>query len=370
MKAAGSEKFSLTCSLADQSFARTKSVGILNVSVELAEALARRPECGGMTVLANSPLRGRLKLPASCRVENYDSAADSGLGRIWWDQFGAYAAARHAGHDWLLLPKGFASFSRRCPVRLAGFVHDVMQDHYDRNHPGVMSGLEAAYFRASFRATLRDAEIIFTPSEFTRREIERVGREKNQCLPRLVCCGEGFLHPAAAPAGDRRDLVVLASRLPHKLTRCAVEFMSRWQRENPFGEQVHWVGAFPEKLEWPALPGWQRHPRLPETEFRALLARARAVRFFSDYEGFGRPPVEAVLAGACPVYSDLPVLREVMAGCGAPFGNESYESFAAALRRALGTRPEQLQNWAEELLSRHDWDAVAGRIAAALSAAT
>jgi glycosyltransferase involved in cell wall biosynthesis len=358
---------SLTYSLADQSFVRTKSIGILNVSLELLQALAQRPDCAHLTVLANYSLREQLALPPACQIEHHDFAADSGLGRMWWDQFGAYAAARRTGHDWLLLPKGFASFARRCPVRLAVFVHDVMQDHYDHNYPGVVSGLEAAYFRAAFRASLRHAEIVFTPSEFTRREIERVARENKLRSPRLVCCGEGFARPAAAPVAERRDVVVLAGRMPHKLTRCAVEFLSRWQRGNSFAEQMHWVGSFPEKLELPPYPGWQRHARLPEAEFRALLARARAVLFFSDYEGFGRPPVEAVLAGACPVYSDLPVTHEVMNDCGAPFENASYESFAAALDRALRTRPEQLLIWADGLLVRHNWNAVANRIVTALS---
>ena len=366
---AAAEKLSLTYSLADQSFSRTKSLGILNVSLELLQALARRPDCARLTVLANVSLRERLVLSAARQIENHNSAADSGWGRVWWDQFGVYNAARRAGNEWLLLPKGFASFARRSPVRLAAFVHDVMQDHYDRNHPGVMSGWEAAYFRTAFRATLRQAEIIFTPSEFTRCEVERVAREKHWRLPRLVCCGEGFVPPAAPPAGERRDIVVLAGWMPHKLTRRAVEFLSRWQLENSFAGQVHWVGAFPDKLELPERPGRRRHPRLPEAEFRTLLARASVVLYFSDYEGFGRPPVEAVLAGACPVYSDLPVLREVMAGCGAPFANASYESFAAALRCALATRPQQLRIWADELLARHNWDAVAGRIVVALSEA-
>ncbi len=97
------------------------------------------------------------------------------------------------------------------------------------------------------------------------------------------------------------------------------------------------------------------------------MGRARVVLFFSEYEGFGRPPVEAVLAGACPVYSDIPATREVMSGCGFPFDNADYQSFAAALRQALAAAPAQLRVWADELLALHNWDAVAGRIVVALS---
>jgi hypothetical protein len=74
-----------------------------------------------------------------------------------------------------------------------------------------------------------------------------------------------------------------------------------------------------------------------------------------------------VLAGACPVYSNIPATREVMTGFGRPFDNGDYQSFATAVRQALATTPAQLQAWSDELLTRHNWDAVVNRILAALS---
>ncbi len=360
-------KNSITYSLADQSFARAKSVGIFNVSIDLLRVLARRPQGPPLTVLANNSLRKKLELPATTRTEFHDLPVRGSFGRIWWDQFAAYAAARRSGNEWLLLPKGFASFVRRCPVRLAPLIHDVLQDHYDRHYPDEVGKLEAAYFRASLRASLRQADVVFTPTQFTSREVQRVAREKGWRIPPLVCCGEGFDRCPPSPITERRDVVVLASRFPYKLPRQAVEFFSRWRREGPSTESVHWIGSLPLGLELPALPGFQRHPRLPEGEFRELMGSARVVVFSSEYEGFGRPPVEAVLAGACPVYSDIPATREVMSGCGCPFDNGNYQSFAAALRQALATTPAQLQVWADELLGRHNWDAVVDRILAALS---
>jgi glycosyltransferase involved in cell wall biosynthesis len=360
------KKGSLTYSLADQSFARTKSVGILNVSVDLLHVLARHPLRSRLVVMANDSLRDKLKLPAAAQIRVHNGAAEGRVGRIWWDQFGVYAAARRTGNEWLFLPKGFASFARRCPVRLAVYVHDVMQDHYDCNYPDATCGLEAAYFRASFRAAVHQAEILFTPSEFTRSEIERVARARNWRLPHLICVGEGFDRPELFPVAERRDVVVLAGRFPHKLTRRAVEYLTRWRESHPFEGNVHWVGSFPDGLEMPARPNWMKHSRLAETEFRSLIGKSRVVVFFSDYEGFGRPPVEAVLAGSCPVYSDIPATREVMCGCGCAFDNSSHESFTAALQRALATTPEQLRVWGDELLSRHNWNAVADRILPAL----
>jgi glycosyltransferase involved in cell wall biosynthesis len=358
---------SLTYSLADQSFARGKSVGIFNVSIDLLHALAGQSPCPRLTVLANSSMRDQLTLPGSARVEVHDLALRGSLGRIWWDQFATYAAARRSGNEWLLLPKGFASFARPCPVRLAPLIHDVLQDHYDRHYPDELGRLEVAYFRASLRASLRQADVIFTPTQFTSREVQRVAQEKGWRVPPLVCCGEGFHRPAPSSAAERRDVVVLASRFPYKLTRQTVEFFSRWRRDNPSSESIHWIGSFPPGLELPALAGFRRHPRLPEREFRELMGRARVIVFTSEYEGFGRPPVEAVLAGACPVYSDIAATREVMGECGCRFDNGDYQSFAAALRQALATTPSQLRVWADELAARHNWEAVVDRILVALS---
>ena len=88
--------------------------------------------------------------------------------------------------------------------------------------------------------------------------------------------------------------------------------------------------------------------------------------YFSDHEGFGMPPVEATLSGACPVYSLLPPTREAMADAGLPFSNTSFESFRDAMNRALKVSPEIISAWADELLARHQWSRVAERVMTAL----
>ena len=92
------------------------------------------------------------------------------------------------------------------------------------------------------------------------------------------------------------------------------------------------------------------------------MRRARAVVYVSEYEGFGMPPVEAVMEGTCPVYSDIPPIRETMGEAGFPFGNEAPEEFVAAMQRALETPAETITGWAEQLLRRHNWQSVTRRI--------
>ena len=148
------------------------------MSVGLIEALTRRPEFEQLTVLSNRFMRDKFTVPAGVKVEEHNHAAGRGLGRAWWDQVGVYSAAKRIGHEWLFLPKGFASFTRQCPARLATYIHDAMHDHYARFYPDATSPIESAYFRAAFWSSVKESEIIFTPSQFTLGEITRLAGGK------------------------------------------------------------------------------------------------------------------------------------------------------------------------------------------------
>lgn len=356
----------LTVSLADQLFSQTKSVGIFNLSLGLVEQLSRRSELARFTVLANRSLAGRL--PPHLDVRWHDGPAGSRLGRLIWDQWGVYSAAAGTGHDWLFLPKGFASFVRACPVRMAACVADTIHDHYRQHHPCAVNRYEQAYFTRSF-GLLSGAHGFSSPSAISRQVKSSDWPMRVASHPRRFTPWASALPHRITPAGAKVNRVcVLSSPFPHKRTELAVQWLARWQRESVFDGEVHWVGRAPAGLAWPAFANWRHHERLPETDYRELLARARVLVFFSEYEGFGMPPVEATLAGACPVYSAIPATREVMGGCGFAFSNQDYPSFRHALSAALQVSGDSLARWGEDLLRRHSWERVADRLLAVLQA--
>ncbi len=360
----------LCYSLADQSFAKTKSLGILNVSVRLANQISWRPEQVDLQVLGNDDLGGLLDLRPGTVMTRRNRPARSRLWRILWDQFGVYRAASRSKAGWLFLPKGFSSFCLPPPIPVAAIVHDVMIDHYRRHYPGFSSTFETQYFWRGFIATLRRASLIVTLTENSRSEILRVAREHGLTPPEVEVGGIGFARGFVQAKTDPSEVVVLTSRFPHKRTDLAVEFMARWQRQRDIQPVVHWIGGMPEGLALPDFPNWKRHQRLSETEFRSLIARSRALVFFSEYEGFGMPPVEATMVATAPVYSDITVQQEVMGGGGFPFSNSSHESFAWALDGALQCSPEVVESWAAKLLARHNWDGVGYRVVDALVSGT
>ena len=181
----------LTYSIADQSFQRGKSIGIFNVSLNLLRHLSMRQEIGRVTVLGNSTLD--LKgLPARVMIENHDEVLKAPLHRMAWDQFRIYSAAARTGNPWFLLAKGFASFMRRCPVKLAAVVYDTLHDYCEDHYPGSFPWHERLYFKRSLQATLRNASVIFTISDFTTSEVRRLATKYRIPCPPTYTMGIGF----------------------------------------------------------------------------------------------------------------------------------------------------------------------------------
>jgi hypothetical protein len=363
------KRISLSFSLAEQCFDVTRSIGLLNLSLGMLDSLVRHPQVDQVTLFSNSTFR-QLDLPPNVTVLQCEAANGRGLKRIWWDQFGAYRAARQAGHGWLMMPKGFVSFLRPPPVRLAAYVPDTMQDYYDRTYAhlpcSLAARMEGIYLRRSLRAALQYARVIFTCSEFTSSELANLARRWGLTPPPLVAIGTGFAPSLLRSDGKDLSLVVLASPYQHKRTDLALDYLARWQKESGFAGRIDWVGSLPSGCSLPVFPGWKLHSRVPEAEYRDLIARARALVYFTEYEGFGMPPVEAIIAGTCAVYSDIPASREVLSGCGAPFLNQDYPGFVQALNDALATPETRIQEWTATLLDRHNWKKGGDKIVHAL----
>lgn len=357
---------SLTYSIADQNVATTKSIGIYNFSIRLARELSRHPEVSALTVLSNHTASKQLDVSAKARVIDHDSAIASKLRRIKWDQWGCYRAARETNHDWLLLPKGFASFAARPPMPLAAYVHDIMGDYYRRRFPGFEPRLEYEYFARCLAATLRTASVIFTNSDFTRRELTDLAKRRGLPTPRMVVAGYGFDAPETTDTKKENRVLLFASKVPHKRTDIALRFLKQWLEASHYDGVIDCIGIHSPDMEKPEGPSWNWIGRVPPAQGREMIRRSRAVVYVSEYEGFGMPTVEAALEGTCPVFSDIPPIREVMGDAGCAFSNDSAESLIAAMNQALATPRELVQSWAKQLLARHNWTAVTDRIVAAL----
>jgi Glycosyl transferases group 1 len=357
----------LTFSIADQNFATTKSIGIYNYSIQLCRHISQLPELSQLTVFSNRTICQDMELPAKAQVELHDSAIGSRLGRILWDQWGVYRSAKASGRQWLFLPKGFCSFMTRPPVKVAACVHDIMGDYYNRRYPNYFPLLESKYFTNSLKATIRNASVIFTNTEFSKKELMGLVQRQGYPEPHVVVAGYGFDAVDNHGEGKKDRVLLFVSKVPHKRTDIAVRFLKRWQEESRYKGVIDCIGIVSPEMTKPEAPNWNWIGRVPPGEGRKMIRRASAIVYVSEYEGFGMPPVEAVLEGTCPVYSDIPPLREVMGNVGFSFSNDSEESFCQAMNRALATPPMQISEWAACLLRRHNWSSVTEKVMRELS---
>lgn len=357
----------LALSLADQNLSTAASIGIYNISLGLLQHLAHQPAVTRLTALVNPTIPAFADSTGRIDRVEHAAAIRSAAGRLYWDNWGVYRAARHIRPDWLLLPKGFASILRPSPVRLAVYLHDLISVIYARRYPGHTSRLRDAYYQAVYRQTLRHADLVFTNTEFTRREILDWTAQRRLRCPPIHIAGYGF--PPPVPPRPKQDVIILLVRhTPHKRSDLAVPYVYRWQKASGYAGRIICVGSLPAGIRMPEDPAWSWAGRVTPDIMLRMMGEARAVVHFTDYEGFGMPPVEAALAGSCPVFSAIPVAREVMGSCGLGFENDRYESFQHAMDQALQTPDATVTGWATALYERHHWEKVARRVVDALAA--
>jgi glycosyltransferase involved in cell wall biosynthesis len=82
-------------------------------------------------------------------------------------------------------------------------------------------------------------------------------------------------------------------------------------------------------------PGVVLAGRLSDAQVAALLQRAHALVFPSLYEGFGIPPLEAMLHGCPVIASDIPPVREVCGDAVLYFDPTNAAALAQRMRQAL-----------------------------------
>lgn len=327
----------LLLSLTDQSFAATKSAGIFNVSIGLARGLARLPQVKELHILGNAECADYFTdLPAHVSLHLTDTPVPRRFKRVWWDQIGVAKAIRTLQPDWAILPKGFPPFFPCLgKTKLACYLHDLNWEYYDKHTQ--KDGLcpfpwhELLYFRTLGLRSLRVSDLVLTSTHFNKARFRAYVPHAH-----VSVVGIGFDTPAQ-PTSQRegKDILFFGSPYPHKLTPLGMQRIEEWLRQRPDARQIriHLVGHQLEKVNTPG-EHWVNYGRIPQTKLQELRdTYCRTAVYFSDYEGYGMPPVECLRAGIPCVASDIPSIRENIPSCYL-FDNLSEEAFITTMNAA------------------------------------
>lgn len=317
--------------LTDQSFLRTKSMGIFNVSMGLARGLMNCPEITELHILGNDECKDAFRnIPAHVHLHLLDMPVPRRFKRVWWDQLGLSAAIRRIAPDWAILPKGVPPFFPCLgKTKLACYVHDVMWEHYkqrpaaDRKGPFPLH--EFIYFSNLSLHAMRISDLVLTHTQFNADRILHY-----QPKARIARIGIGYddSPPAQPNLEGKKDILTYASTFPHKCTGLTIQRLSEWleQRCDAADIRIHVVGSMSPGVTLPD-NRWIHHDRIPFEKLRELLReKCRMAVYFSDYESYGMPPVECLLNGVPCIASDIPPIRENIPAQYL-FRNDSKESF-------------------------------------------
>lgn len=302
--------------LTDQSFQRTKSMGIFNVSMGLTRGLMHHPAITELHILGNNECADAFKdCPAHVHLHLTDKPVPRRFARVWWDQFGLCAAVRKINPDWVILPKGVPPFFPQFgKAKMACYVHDVMWEHYAQrsatDRKGPFPWHELLYFRNLSLRAMKISDLVLTHTQFNANRILHYVPQA-----RIARIGIGFddTPPATTTAPPHKiDVLTYASTFPHKCTPLTLERLTAWLNTRNDGNEIriHVVGSMPPEMQLPDAR-WIHHARIPFAELRSLLQeKCRMAVYFSDYESYGMPPVECLLNGVPCVASDIPPIRE------------------------------------------------------------
>jgi alpha-1,3-rhamnosyl/mannosyltransferase len=337
-----------------------QTTGVGRYLAELLRRWTARPDSAARQLVLYSPepLAGTFTQGAETRI------ARGGRG-TWWEQTALVSAVRRDRPDVFFAPAYTAPLGLRMPFAVT--IHDISFIA----HPEWFRPREQWRRRMLTTHAARRASVIFTDSDFSKSEIEKHMKVPSERL-RVIPPGVAPAH-SESPAWSarvREPLVLFVGSLfnRRRLPDLVAAF-ARATAQLPDARLVI-VGA---NRTWPAqdLRAEANFLRIAEktrivdyvddNALADLYARAAVFAFFSEYEGFGLTPLEALAAGVPIVVVDTPVAREVYGEAAEYIPCGDIENAAAALKRFLQSRTaasEQLAR-APAVLARYSWDRAA-----------
>ena len=199
-------------------------------------------------------------------------------------------------------------FSRRPSVL---FEHDLSV----AAHPEWYPGRFAQTRRFSLSRSIKKADLIIVPSEFTKQEVLLYGRPDPSKIRLLRYGVEDRFKKSPEESRERwkkekgldgrKAVGFLGSIFNRRHVPELVEAAELLRRDIP--ELVLFIVG--RNLTHPPLPlaeildkEWVRwEPQIPENELPLFYSSLEAFAYLSEYEGFGFPPLEALACGTVPV---------------------------------------------------------------------
>ena len=329
----------------------------------LAEMLAGRglPARGDLlSCLIGKGSNPRHRVENALRRLALDRALPGGLARLIARSAKGHFVYLNTGHS-NLSQATLGAFAADPRARIAVLIHDLIPI----THPDLVAHDMPQRFAARIATVRETADLVLSNSEATDDDLAAHWADAPRRPPSVVTPLGVDMPPRHEGPRDPRHFVMLGTIEPRKNHALMIDVWEQLSAELPADRMpnLHIIGPTGWRVE-ALMQRLARHPLLgraihlhgplPEAEVQAHLSRAVALLFPSLAEGFGYPPIEAALAGALPICSDLPVFTKTL-GHSAVYRNvnDAYPWSETIRKHVLGTDilpvlpPPRVTTWAE-----------------------
>ena len=293
-------------------------------------------------------------------------------GSLYWEQIAFPGLARAAGADVLFAPAYSGPVTGATPLVVS--IHDVSF----AAHPEWFRLREGLRRRVLTRAAARRAAAVLTLTEFSRREIHtHLGVPLERI--RVAAPGPSGLPVPASGAARPETVLAVGSIFNRRHVPELIRGFARMATSHPAARLAivgdnrtyPYVDIEAVRQASGAADRITVHAYVTDEVLARLYAEARAFAYLSSYEGFGIPPLDALVHGIPPVLLETEVAREVFGDAALYVARPEPILVARVLERALYDEPARaaVLSAAPEVTRRYSWTSCATTVLAALEQA-
>jgi glycosyltransferase involved in cell wall biosynthesis len=196
-------------------------------------------------------------------------------------------------------------------------IHDIIFPDMPELTSRIGLAVRMWFYRRAFRCSRK----IFTVSEFSKSRIEfHLGKNVPVVVTHIAIQSYFLVNDSAAPAEKKEIILFIGNIKKHKGLSVLLDAFFNARTEGLphklviIGEKNNFRSKDTESLEKlasvdPSVVEFTGF--VSDEKLKSLLARAALLVQPSLYEGFGLPPLEAMICGTKALVSDIPVFREI-----------------------------------------------------------
>lgn len=357
-----------------------KSIGIYNVAVSLISNLVQekkrtsdqRIKNTEIIVLGNDLNSSDFALDGVefVSITNYSPMNKAHV--VLWELFHVSKVCKELKADRVLFPRGYCALTH--PVFDIVLIHDLIPFYYHENYPGVFNRLENAYIMNRLKASAKGSKKIITISEASKKDILKYCKVDAEKITIIHNACNAIDFSAEKENQQKPYICAMTSALPHKNAKGVLESYKAYCdiAEKPLdlvviGLQDTSIIDLPQTVKERIT--CHKFIKSNDDMYR-IINNSDVFLFLSLVEGFGLPPIEAMMLKVPVICSNVSSIPEAVGDAAVLIDPRNSGEVAEALNNLLNNPKEKdilvekglknVERFSWESRSKLYWDAILG----------